>query len=173
MIKYLLIFLVIFSSCKKVEELVTFDITKSEKFTIQATGVSLPTDSILAPLTSVPTNTTTEFKNNRSETKYAKDVKLTKLNFEINSPPSATFNFLKSIEIYISSPGIAEKLIAYNRDVPRGVKSFELTTIPDKLDDYIKAETYSLRVKAVVRETVPVDTQVTSNMIFRVTAKIL
>lgn len=173
MIKYLLIFLVIFTSCKKAEELATFNINKSQDFTVPYTGPSLPTDGILPDLQSPPTNTTTEFKSNKSETKYAKDVKLTKLNFVIANPPTANFNFLKSIKIFISAPGVSEKLIAYKEEVPRNIQSFELTTVPDKLDEYIKAESYSLRVEAVARETVPTETKVTSNMTFQVTAKIL
>ncbi|HEX8548184.1 MAG TPA: hypothetical protein VF691_14580 [Cytophagaceae bacterium] len=173
MIKYILVFFVIFSSCKKAEELATFNINKSEKFTIPATVLPVGTALPLG-LESPPTNTSTEFKNNRSETKYAKDVKLTKLSFEITNPPTANFNFLKSVKIFISSPSVAgEKLLAYNDDVPRGVSSFELTTSGDKLDEYIKADSYSLRVETIIRETVPQNTDVTSNMTFRVTAKIL
>lgn len=174
MIRYIIILFVIFSSCKKAEELATFDINRSEKFTVPATGPTLPIGSVVG-LPPITTNTSSDFKNNRSETKYAKDVKLTKLNFVITNPPSANFNFLKSVKIYISIPGVAgsEKVLAWNDDVPRDVQAFDLTTSGDKLDEYIKAENYSLRVETVVREAVPQETQVTSNMTFKVTAKLL
>ena len=159
---------VIASSCKKLDNLLTFYIPLETEITIENnTGINLPFE---IPTPDITTNSDKEFKNNNTKTDLVKNVSLEELKLTIVSPSDITFSFLKSVHIYISTNSDDEVVLAYKEDIDSDAKSIELTPTNNKLDKYIKAESYKLRTKVVTRETLTKDITVKINMKFKVTA---
>ena len=81
-----------------------------------------------------------------------------------------TFTFLKSIRLYISTDGTDEIELAYSDDINATSNSIELACTSQKLDKYIKAPSYKIRTKAVIKETITKDVTVKCDMKYKVTA---
>lgn len=118
----------------------------------------------------VATNSSQTFANNNTEASLVKDVKLQELKLTITSPAGKTFNFLKSIQVYISTNANNEILLASLEDVPANVSTISLTPTQQKLDAYAKASSYNLRTAIVTRETVTQTVEMDADLKFRVTA---
>ncbi len=138
-------------------------------FTIpSAIGINTPT---LIPTPDVTTNATQNFRNNNTDVNKVKDIRLQSLTLTITSPASATFSPVRSIRIYISAPGVEEKLLAYKENIPTDIGSIlNLDVTGEKMDNYVKRDTYSLRTEVITRQAVFQDTSVKAQMEFSVTA---
>jgi hypothetical protein len=162
-----LVMLLVFS-CSVVDKLLTFTISDEYSFTIPSEiPVGLPLD-VITP--DIPSSSSTEFKNNNTNANLVKDVKLSELKLTITDPVNKTFSFLKSIHIYISTDGAKEVELAFLENINSTTNSISLTTTDNKLDEYIKASTYKLRIKAITKEALTTDIKVKSEMKFKVTA---
>lgn len=158
---------VLLIACEKIAELLTFTVSDTTTITIPASGVNLPLD-ILSP--EIESSADQEFKNNNTAANLVKDVKLTELQMNIQSPAGETFAFLESINVYISSNSTDEILLASLNEIPNTATSINLTPTTEKLDRYIKAEKYKLRTEMVTRGSVDQETEVEIKLKFRVTA---
>ncbi len=159
---------VIASSCKKLDNLLTFYIPLETEITIENnTGINFPFEITTPDIT---TNSDNEFKNNNTVANLVKDISLDELKLTITSPSDITFSFLKSFHIYISTNSDDEVELAYKEDIDSDAKSIELTTTDKKLDEYIKAESFKLRTKVVTQEALTQDVTVKINMKFKITA---
>ncbi len=168
-----IVFTFLFSqSCKEVDKLTQFTISNDSEATIPATlGINLPID-IWTP--DIPTNSESEFESNNTAKDLIEHITLKSLKIDITSPESATFDFLKNIEIYISAEGLDEKKIAWLNDIPKtGLRTIDLETSSDDLQEYIKKDKYKLRTKTVTRELISQDTDIKIHAVFWVDAKIL
>ncbi len=155
-------------SCSVVDKLLTFTINNQTSFKI-STGfpLNLPIEIITPDVT---TNSSSEFKNNNTKADLVKDVKLKELKLTITDPSDKSFTFLKSIHLYISTDANDEIELAYSDQINATSNTIELICTSEKLDKYIKAPSYKLRTKAVIKETITKDVTVKSDMKFRVTA---
>ncbi len=164
----LVLFTFLATSCDKVDDLLTFYINQEENIRIQS---NFPIGAV-TPLSPVPvkTNSSETFKNNKTRAELVKDVTLNKLTLTIVDPADENFDFLRSIEIYLSDDKGAETKIAYLDDVPKGVKAIELKSTNAKLDEYIKGETYTIRTRVAVAKLITRDITIKSAMRFKVTA---
>lgn len=164
-----------FSSCdiqESIDNITTFNINNSAEFTVPSSaGVNLPID-LGTP--DVSTSSQQSFENNNTRAALVENVNLSELTLTITSPNDRTFSFLKSLEIYISNDSEGSTLIAEIQDVPENVGSeLELETTGANLDEYIKEDSYDLQYEVVTRETINSDTDIQSNMVFEVRAKVL
>ena len=156
------------TSCSVVDDLLTFDISNQTSITIKNnSGIDLPFEIITPDVT---TNSSTEFKNNNTDISLVKDVKLTSLKISIKSPEEKTFTFLKSIHLYISTTDSDEIELAYQDNINSSSNTLDLVCTDKKLDQYIKAESFKLRTKVTMKETVSQDVSINADMKFRVTA---
>ena len=163
------IFLSIFS-CKKIEDLLTFNINVENNFTVAASGpISIPLD-ILTP--QVTTNSTQQFQNNNSDANKVKDIKLKKVDLQIISPAGKTFSFLESVHIYVSTNASDEIEIAYLDNISSTATAISLIPTSASLDKYVKAPTYSLRTKIVTKQVLTQDVEVKNYCQFQVTANL-
>jgi hypothetical protein len=164
-ITFLALFIV---SCSVVDSLFTFNVTTQTTFKI-ASGfpLNLATEIITPDVT---TNSSTVFQNNNTKADLVKDVKLSELKLTITDPTDKTFSFLKSIHLYISTDANDEIELAYLDDITSTVNTLNLICTSQKLDKYIKASSYKIRAKAVIKESVTKDITVKSEMKFKVTA---
>ena len=156
--------------CKAIDKLLTFYVEDTENIQIAASfpvGVAAP----LSPI-AVPTQSKQTFQNNNTRADLVKDVSLSQLT--IADPTSENFDFLRSIEIYISTNANAnandQVLLASLDKVPQGVQSIALTPTNARLDAYLKADTYTLTTKATVAKPITRDITIRSVSRFKVTA---
>jgi hypothetical protein len=158
-------------ACEKVEDLLTFKINNEADFVVPSTiGINTP---FSAPVPDVTTNSQQSFENNNTNINKVKDITLNTLDLAITSPSQTTFKSLKSIEIYISADGLEEKLIAHKNEIPTTIGStLNLETTGEKLDNYVKKESYNLRTVTVVREATFSDVYINAKMVFKVTANL-
>ena len=161
-------FALLIFSCTAINKLLTFTITDQYSFTIDSRiPVGIPLDITTQDISS---SSSTEFKNNNTNSNLVKDVRLSELKLTITDPSSQTFSFLKSIHIYISTDGTDEVELAYLDAINSTSTSISLNTSSNKLDKYIKASTYKLRIEAVTKEALTNNTSINAEMKFKVTA---
>jgi hypothetical protein len=157
-------------SCKKIDKLLTFEISDTENFKIPATPIvgGLPvTLNLPVPVTNKASES---FSNQGTRADLVKDVTLTKLTLTITDPTTENFNFLKSIEIFIGTDQNDMVPLASLADVPMGVTSIELQPSGTKLDKYLKAPSYTLYTKVTVRQATTREITVKEEVRFKVTA---
>jgi len=160
--------ILLLSGCDKIEDLLTFNVSDTVSLTIPKTTIlNLPVNLSTPDIT---TSAKQEFSNNNTRADLVKDVKLTELSMDIKSPDGQTFSFLKSIHIYISTDGNDELLLASLENIPMDVTSVNLTPTTEKLDRFLKSDTYRLRTTTVYRETFSEDIDLEIYLNFKVTA---
>jgi len=153
--------------CKKVAELLTFEISDSQDIKIPASSViNVP---FISPVP-VTMNSQQSFQNNKTSANLVKDVRLTKLTLTISDPATENFNFLQSIKIYIGTNDSDKVLLASQDNVPTGVSTIELVSSNTQLDKYIKASSYTLYTEVALRSSVAEQITVRADSKFRVTA---
>lgn len=154
-------------SCRKINHLLTFEITDSEDIKIPASSlISVP---VIAPVP-VTVNSQESFENNNTKASLVKDVTLKKLTLTITDPATENFNFLKSIKISIGSNDNDIILLASLDKIPSDVSVIELVSSSAKLDKYIKASSYTLYTEVTLRSNVAKELTVRADSKFRVTA---
>ncbi len=157
-------------SCKKIQDLLTFNVHVENNFTVAASGpLNIPID-ILTP--QVTTNSTEQFQNNNSDINRVKDIKLKKVDLQIVSPAGKTFSFLESVHIYVSTNANDEIELAYLDNISTTATSISLIPTSVSLDKYVKASSYRLRTKVVTKETLTQNIEVKNLCQFQVTANL-
>src|SRR5687768_1841620 len=161
----------VFTSCEKVDKLLTFYIEDEETIEIPSQFSNGFPLGALIPLSPVPvsTNSEAEFANNDTRADLVKDVSLDNLKLTL-ADPNQNFDFLKDIEIFISNDQNEELRIAFYNDIPLGQNAIELTSTGAKLDKYLKAPSYKIITKARLRKAIANDITIKANMRFKVTA---
>lgn len=174
-IKHFTLFLgltLILFSCKKADDLTSFTIDNTVEFTIPASSiVNIPT-AINPP--SVVSTSDQKFEDNNTSADLVKDIKLQTALLTIKSPASETWNFLTSIEVYISAEGLDEILIAEKQNIPSDIgNQLELESTGAVLDDYIKKSSYSLRILTERNSETTQEIEAEASLTFKVRADLL
>jgi len=92
------------------------------------------------------------------------------MSVQITTPGFHYFDFLDKFEMYISTPGQPEVMVAYDYNVPYGLKFINLTVVPGlNLKNYIVGDSVTVRLNAYVNY-VPTPAQLLLNGDFQVTA---
>ena len=159
---------VFLTSCDAVDDLLTFTISNNASIKIKSTSpINLPSEIITPDVT---TNSSAEFENNKTKANLVKDVKIRSLKLSISDPSDKTFTFLKSIHLYVSTTNSDEIELAYLDDINTSNNSIDLICTDARLDQYIKADSYKIRTKVTLKETLTKDVTVKADMKFKVTA---
>ncbi|MES2516146.1 MAG: hypothetical protein V4580_18470 [Bacteroidota bacterium] len=164
--------LLLTTSCKKLGKLKEFDLHYNQEFVIPANngGLTLPIEINSQDIT---TNTSSDYENQGTATKLVESVYLTELFFKVKTPSSGNFNFLKSVEIYLSSPNNSEILIASKYDIPEDWKNIlYLDAHAINLKEYMQDDSYKLRVKTVTDQSLANDMTIISDETFHVKARL-
>ncbi|PXX31623.1 hypothetical protein [Arenibacter sp. ARW7G5Y1] len=172
--KYFMLFALVglFSSCDKLDELTKFDMDYDQRVVIPSTtGVDLPFE-VFTP--EKETNSSAEFEVNDTRKDLIEEIVLKKLVMTVEAPEGEDFSFLESIIIYMSAEDLPEIKIAWNEDVSATAgEQLELVTTAEDLKEYIKKDTYTLRLKTVTDEFLSSDYEINIATTFFVDAKIL
>lgn len=164
----LLPILFLFSSgCKKLNELLTFEISNSETIQIPASGIlNVP---VISPVP-VTMNSQESFKNNNTNANLVKDVRLSRLTLTITDPAAENFDFLQNIKISIGTDQNDKVPLASLDSIPVGVSTIVLKPEGSKLDKYIKAESYTLYTEVSIKSNVARQLTIRADSKFKVTA---
>lgn len=120
------------------------------------------------------TNSEFEFESNNTRKDRIQEILLKELTLTITSPNGKTFSFLNSLEIFITSENLIERKVAFKENIPNAIGqqiSCEITALD--LQEYIKQETFRLRIKTVTNEVLTEDVHVNIFSRFLVDAQLL
>lgn len=160
-----------FNACKKDGIQVKFKLNYDVDFTIESGNIlNLPFD-VFTP--EVTTNSEGEFEANDTRKDKVESIKLNFIDLEITAPQGETFSFLKHVYLYINADGLDEKRIAYKENIDNSTSTISLDIEDVELADYIKKDSYSLRVESVTDEQLSQDVDVHADLQFQVKARAL
>lgn len=171
--RYFALLLFILLGCNKDNRGITFSIQLNAEAVIpSSTGINLPINLISPDLT---TQSNSSFEANQTTPTLVREILLKELQVNIKSPSQTSFDFLKSVRIYMRADGLAEKEIAYLENIPTGgLRSILLNTDETtNFKDYIVQESINLRVQATTRQIVTSDTELKLLPRFEVRASLL
>ncbi|MFT5779196.1 MAG: hypothetical protein ACI837_002153 [Crocinitomicaceae bacterium] len=147
-------------SCQK-EEIPTFIPYEETEFVIveplsfeipSIVGLNLPFE---IPFFDVGLDFTNSNTNTNPHIDLIRNIKLRDFIIRITSPTNQTFNFIKDIEIYVSTDVLPEVKMAHHFNVDTSIGS-ELHLVPDGaiLDEYLKSDSFDLRIELVADELI-------------------
>ncbi|MFL5729386.1 MAG: hypothetical protein ACJ75J_07850 [Cytophagaceae bacterium] len=156
-----------FSSCKKIH-LTTFNAGTTQYFTV-------PAATPIGVFNTLPVQTSSQnsFQSQGIDVSHIKEASLDKMSLTITSP-GESFDFVDKIHIYISASGQAEQELAYLDPIPHtGLVSIDLKTTGIDLVEYIKQDSYYLRIATTTNQIVNQDVNMRADMTFKVKAKLI
>ncbi len=163
-----------FYSCKKIDKLTQFDLDYTTVVTIKSAAIinlNTPFNFYTPP---IKTNSSSEMEVNNSRKDLVEQIKVKELKMKIKAPEGGTFDFLKSIRIFVSAEGLDEKMIAWKTDMKDdGSTTITLETSDDNLRDYILQDSFQFRTETVTDQVLTQDTDIEIDAVFWVDAKIL
>ncbi|AII52196.1 hypothetical protein [Hymenobacter sp. APR13] len=157
--------------CKKILDLLEFTVEDSQTITVPAT-VPLGQFFPLSPVAVSSTSRAT-YANNNTSADYVQDVTLERLALTITSPTGQNFDFLRRIEVYISTSANSsdQVLLASLNPVPTGATSIELTPANQKLDVFLRGDSYMLTTKVDVVKPLGQNVTLRADSRFKVKAR--
>ena len=179
-ILFLLAVIISFTACQKIKNLanIGFDAPFSQTVTVPPVpgytyGMAIPggaTDLPFPPLAAA-TNAQQYFDQYHASRKNVVSANLTSLTMQITSPAAQTFDFLNSVQLYISTESQPEVLVAFLNNVPKGQKTITLNITPGlNLKDYVDGDSVIIRLDANVNAVPISGTQVLSQGNFHMVA---
>ena len=159
-------------ACKAIDKFTQFNMTYNETVVIpSSTGINLPTN-IDSP--EIESNSEATFSANDTRKDKIEDVKLTAMDLTLTSPANGDFSFLKSVEIFIYAEGLEETKIAWKYDISDDAgNTLDLETSDTNLEEYIKKESFKLRLTTVTDKIITSEHKINVHSIFFVDAKVL
>lgn len=159
------------SSCEKILDLLQFSVEDSQTITVPKTipfGQFFP----LSPV-AVPSSSKSTYAKEGTSADYVQDVTLEKFDLTITSPQGQNFDFLKRIEVYISTnqQGTDKVLLASLNPVPTGATTIRLTPANQKLDLFLRADSYTLITNVEVVKPLGQDVTMRADTRFHVKAR--
>lgn len=145
-------------SCTKIKQLanINLNIPYSAQVTVPTvqgytTGQKLPPGGLALPFpaTGIPTNSQQTLAQYNVSSSKIVSVYLQSLSIQIIAPNNQNFDFLDTIQLYISVPLQPEVLVAYEYNIPKGQNTLTLTPVADvNLKNYFLADTMYFRLYA-------------------------
>ncbi|WP_415371939.1 hypothetical protein [Patiriisocius sp. Uisw_047] len=159
-------------ACYKLDQLTQFDITYNEEGVIESSVLVDLLFNVYTP--DINSNSESAFENNNTHRDLIEHIELSSMILEIKSPSNGNFDFLKSIETFISAEDQPEARMAWKEVIPSNSDNLiELNTSSDDLQNYLKEDKFTLRVETVTDELITSDHTIDINSVFFVDAKIL
>ncbi|QCE41217.1 hypothetical protein [Psychroserpens sp. NJDZ02] len=159
-------------NCDAIDELTKFDLNYQTSYSIPSTTLIDTPFNVLTP--DVTTESESSFESNNTHKDLIESITLSSLKLTIDAPEDGNFNFLKEIHIYIEAEGLDELEIANLFDLENtDATTLNLSTTGQELKEFIKKDSYSLRITTVTDETISETHDIIIDTKFRVDAKIL
>lgn len=160
------------TSCGVVDEWTTFDLSMEEDFVVESMiGINLPFNIYTPDIT---TDSESAFEVNDTRKDKVEEISLKSMVLTLDYPAESSFDFLKSIYVYIKTNELEEILIAFEDTIPDDIgQELTLTSSGEDFTEYIKSDTVDIRVETKTDELLLYDHYIHMNAVFRVNAKIL
>jgi hypothetical protein len=156
------------TSCNMNEAGISFNLTYRTNFTFKKSSpISLPFNILSPPIT---TNSEAEFKKNNTRADKVVEVKALTGTLTITAPSGTTFSFAKDAYLYINADGLSENLIAFKENIGNDDQVITLDLPNVDLAPYIKANSFTLRLKVTTDETLTKDVDIDAKVLFRIKA---
>ena len=157
--------------CKKLDEFTQFNMPYSETVVIpSSSGVNLPFN-IFTPDTETDSESTFEVNDTRKD--LIEEIKIKKVELNIQSPDGEDFSFLESISVYLSADDLPEIKIAWNDNVSENTSdTLKLELLDIDLQSYIKKDKFSLRLNTKTDEFLASDHEIEIKTLFFVDAQL-
>ena len=124
----------------------------SEVVVPSSTGVTLPFD-MWTP--EQETDSKAQFEVNDTRKDLVEQITLETCQLSIKYPSDQNFDFLNSIDLYLTAEGLDEILIASKKNIPEnGSKTITLDPTGKDFKEYIKKDNFTLRVNTKTDKTV-------------------
>ncbi len=143
------------------------------------TSVTIPGTSIAGQIldnllsSPVPTNSESTFSGNSTGKDHIEKITLSEMTLTVTDPANGNFNFLKSITIYITADGLADKQIATKANIADGLNVIDMEESGEDIKDYLSAANFTLKTKAEFDGAPLQDTKVNITTKYFVDAKLL
>ncbi len=162
--------LILLTGCKK--KLTQFYIDYNSQVVIQSTFGQMIPFSVMTP--EITTNSEAEFESNNTNKDHIESIYLQDLILSITSPQGETFSFLNSVEIFISSPSMTEKKVAFKNSIPSNVGTELICDLVSlDLQSFVKDDRFTIRIETITDETIPQDVYINVYSNFFVDAKLI
>lgn len=159
-----------FAGCKK--KLTQFYVDYHSEIIIPSTFGQLVPFSVYTP--EITTNSEAEFESNSTRKDHIESIYLEDLILTINSPQGETFSFLNSVDVFISSPNLSEKKVAFKNSIPSNVGGQLICDLVSlDLQAFVKEDRFTIRVETVTDETIAQDVSIDVYSNFFVDAKLI
>ena len=175
----------ILQSCIKINPINNLNINVNIPYNQQVTvpqvagdtfGMDLPAGgiSLAFPVVPLATNSQTYITQYNTSADKIVEVDLDSFALQILSPGSQNFDFLDSVQLYLSAPSQPEVLVAYNYKVSKGQNTLNLNTITSvNLKNYFIQDTLYLRISTHINAIPATGTQINSYTVFHMLANLL
>ena len=143
-----------FTGCSKVKSLADINVDIPYEQQVQVPAVAgysdifpLPPGGVSLPFPAVAVATGSKGYLDQYHTSSSKvvSVSLKGLNLVIQAPQGETFDFLDSVQLFISAPAMPEILVAYDYNIPRGQTSLSIPVTNNDLKNYFLQDTMYFR----------------------------
>ena len=167
---FLLVCISVFS-CNQFESFTQFVIRYEQDAKIESsTGINLPFN-LNTPR--METNAEQKFESNNTHKDKVESIQLDSLRLVLNDPPGEDFSFLEEITIYLNAEGLDEIEIAKKVPVPTSASNTLVLDCTElDLQEYIKKDEFSLRLRTVTDELITKDHYFTIYSVYSVDAKL-
>lgn len=149
----------ILTACSKLKKLadINVDLTFSQQMQVPIVpgyteGMPLPM-GITIPFPAIPvaTNSKEFISSHNTAANMIVDVNLKSLTFQITTPATQNFDFMDTVQLYISSKTQPEVLVAYKYGIQKSTQTIEFYTITAvNLKNYFVEDTMYFRISAHV-----------------------
>lgn len=157
-------------SCKKIKDLLRFDIHVNASQNIPPSMVI--TSFLTTSFADVPTETDQEFSTQGTRADLVKEAKMKAVTLTIKSPQGEDFSFLSAIEVYIADKnGNNEKKIAFKDPVPSNAGSTLVLNVNSDvlLDSYVRAGSFKIKTyykcRKAITESIDMDIAITISVV--------
>ena len=144
------------TSCDALSNLTKFDMPLTSSVTIAKISAATTTPVVIST-PDIETNSTKFFTDNGISTDLIGKVTLKKMELTVTTPTTGNFNFLKSIDIYITATDLTKTKIATVSNVSAG-----LTVVPLVVED-IDLKQFLLKEKVKMEFSVATDEAMTAD----------
>ena len=144
------------TSCDALSNLTKFDMPLTSSVTIAKIPAATTTPVVIST-PDIETNSTKFFTDNGISTDLIGKVTLKKMELTVTTPTTGNFNFLKSIDIYITATDLTKTKIATVSNVSAG-----LTVVPLVVED-IDLKQFLLKEKVKMEFSVATDEAMTAD----------
>lgn len=159
-----------FTSCEEAQDLLTFELKETANFTVPRLIHAVDTNfTITTP--NIPTNLKKTAEANGTNLDLVKDINLSSIKLTSTDPSTQDLGFLKTLNLYILTDNLPEKLIATKSNIPTGVgNELSLDATGAILDDYLKSDEFKLKIDIGADETLDQATEIASELVMSITA---